>query len=432
MLSPKRIRELMELAIEESEKSVSEDDRIHPKVGAVIANEQGRIVAKAHRGEEGHGDHAERIAFSKAEAADFTDFSTATLFTTLEPCTRRGADKKPCSERIVMAGIQNVYIGALDPNPDIVGHGEIYLREKIGNVERFPSDLERRIRTISRNFWALYYKSHLPSSSMYMALRVSEMILKKLKTANIDIDYLPSEHEYTLRDLSAYICGRGLVHRERAELMPFLLEARAHAFDEKYSAYTYEEDARRIEERWKKEFPGIIMKRFRIYDWQKRTLLNVGIGNGFEGVGLFDQCVNFTGVDIATESIKIAQSRLPKARLCLNAAEDMTDIPDSTQDIYVSLRTYQSSFFDIQEAVREAYRVLLPGGVFLASIANAYMEGNSLIKGLMPHNSKFVDLDRAHDLINLVRHSLTKLRFEEVGVHSGRAEEYVFGKKRFA
>jgi hypothetical protein len=62
---------------------------------------------------------------------------------------------------------------------------------------------------------------------------------------------------------------------------------------------------------------------------------------------------------------------------------------------------------------------------------NAYMDGNSLIRGLMPHNAKHVDLDRAHDVINQIRHQLTKLRFDEVGVHTGKAEEYVFGRKRF-
>jgi SAM-dependent methyltransferase len=109
----------------------------------------------------------------------------------------------------------------------------------------------------------------------------------------------------------------------------------------------------------------------------------------------------------------------------------MADIPNASADIYVSLRTFQSSFLDIHEAVHEAYRVLAPGGIFMASIANAYMDGNSLIRGLMPHNAKYVDLDRAHDLINQIRHQLTKLRFDEVGVHTGKAEEYVFGRKRF-
>jgi ubiquinone/menaquinone biosynthesis C-methylase UbiE len=127
----------------------------------------------------------------------------------------------------------------------------------------------------------------------------------------------------------------------------------------------------------------------------------------------------------------LAQARFPKARFLQNPAEALTGIEDSTQDIYLSLRTYQSAFFDIQEAVREAHRVLVPGGIAIISIANAYLEGNTFVRGLLPHGSKVVDQDRAHELTAQIRHSLQKLTFDDVGVHSGKAEEYVFGKRRF-
>ncbi|HEY4360076.1 MAG TPA: hypothetical protein VGN17_03870, partial [Bryobacteraceae bacterium] len=110
-------------------------------------------------------------------------------------------------------------------------------------------------------------------------------------------------------------------------------------------------------------------------------------------------------------------------------AESMSK-EDSRQEIYVSLRTFQSAFFDVQQAVRETHRVLVPGGIAIISIANAYLEGNTFVRGLLPHGSKVVDQDRAHELVNEIRHSLQRLRFDDVGVHSGKAEEYVFGKKR--
>ena len=58
-MKEKKLREFMELAITESEKSISEDDNIHPKVGAVIVDEDGRVLARAHRGEIGKGDQME-------------------------------------------------------------------------------------------------------------------------------------------------------------------------------------------------------------------------------------------------------------------------------------------------------------------------------------------------------------------------------------
>ena len=421
---------MMQLAVDESALSKSEDGHIHPKVGSVLIDEYGQIISKAHRGERGNGDHAEYIAITKAHEASFTGFKTATIFTTLEPCTHRGHDKTPCAERIVQAGIERVFIGALDPNPLIQTHGETYLRDRLPIVERFPGELERKIREINREFWELYRKSHLPSTSLYMAVRVGDRILNKLNIARVDIDYLPNDSEYSLNDLIAYVYGKGNFGRDRAKLTEFLREARSDAFDQKYADYTYENDARRIEERWKKEFVGI-MKRFKIYDYPKRKILNVGFGNGLEGVDLFEACRSFTAVDTGPASLRRAQSRFPRATFKHDAAELLQTIEDESQDIYVSLRTYQSSLFDISESVRQAYRVLVPGGVLVISIANAYLEENALIRGLMPHGSKIVDGERAYKLIDHIRHSLGRLRFNEIGVHSGKAEEYIFGKKRY-
>lgn len=429
-MNEKVIRRLMELSITESERSKGEDDKIHPKVAAVIVDEDGKVISKAHRGERGKGDHAEFVAISKAKEAGFTEFGSATLFATLEPCAHRGPNKTPCARRIVEAGIQRVYIGALDPNPAICGHGELYLRDKIDIVERYPAELVKQIRALNKAFCDLYASSHLPSNSLYIKVRVPDILLTKLKGSGVELDYLPTD-EYTLRDLVAYVHGKGSMGRDHAAITKFLMDARAEAFDMKYCDYTYDEDARKIGEKWKKEFTGIMMKCFNIYDYPKRKILNVGFGNGIEGVGLFENCEVFTGVDIAPMSVKKAQARFPRADIRQDAAERLESIEDQSQDIYVSLRTYQSSLFDMDEAVRQAYRVLSPGGVALISIANAYLDKECFIKGCMPHGSKVVDLEHAHRLREHIRHNLTRARFEEIGVHSGRAEEYVYAKKRY-
>ena len=420
----------MEQVILEMEKSVPENGEVHPKVGALIVDESGRIIAKAHRGEVGKGDHAEFLAIEKAKNVKGFDFKGATLFATLEPCTHRGHGKTPCAARIVGSGFGAVYIGALDPNPRITGHGEIYLREKMDFVERFPSELERQIRTSNKEFWKLYSSGHLPSTSIYISTRVSELILLELKRAGVDIDYLPSEHEYSMRDLAAYVNGKGNFGNDRKKLMEFLMNARAEAFDQKYSDYSYDNDARRIEDKWKKEIIGIL-KNLRVYDSVKRCILNVGIGNGLEGVGLFEDAKAFTGVDVAPDSLRRAQARFPLGTFNQDSAEHLSTVETASQEIYLSLRVYQSAFFDIQESIRQAYRVLKPGGVCIISIANAYLEGTTFIKGLLPHGARFVDQDRAHELISIIRHYLIKLKFDDVGVHSGKAEEYVYARKRY-
>ena len=73
--------DFMKLAIAEAAKSVSEKGGT-PKVGAVVVTD-GAILATAHRGETGSGDHAEFGALQK-KLKD-KDLSDATVYTTLEP-----------------------------------------------------------------------------------------------------------------------------------------------------------------------------------------------------------------------------------------------------------------------------------------------------------------------------------------------------------
>src|SRR5882762_4773457 len=57
-------RKFARMAIDEARKSVSEkDDRVHPKVGAVVVKD-GRVLSTAHRGEQ-QGNHAEFVALEK-------------------------------------------------------------------------------------------------------------------------------------------------------------------------------------------------------------------------------------------------------------------------------------------------------------------------------------------------------------------------------
>src|SRR5271165_4076266 len=105
----------MQMAIEDARKSVSEDGRVHPKVGAIIVM-GGRVVSSGHRGEFS-GCHAEYVALEK-KLPD-ASIAGATVYTTLEPCTTRTHPKVPCATRLVERRANRVLIGMLDPNRDI-------------------------------------------------------------------------------------------------------------------------------------------------------------------------------------------------------------------------------------------------------------------------------------------------------------------------
>ncbi len=133
----------MQLAVDEAKKSKAEDHRFRPKVGAVVVRD-GTVLAMAHRGELGAGDHAEFTLFEKK--LPNVDLMGATLFTTLEPCTSRSTHK-PCADRIIERRLRSVVVGMLDPNPRVYSQGARKLRDHGIQVRYFPEDLRREIET---------------------------------------------------------------------------------------------------------------------------------------------------------------------------------------------------------------------------------------------------------------------------------------------
>lgn len=95
----------------------------NPMVGAVVVKD-GEIVGKGYHEAVGKA-HAEVNAID--DAGDHA--KGATLYVTLEPCNHTGRTP-PCTEKILNAGIQRVVVAMNDPNPDVAGNGNAYLREQ--------------------------------------------------------------------------------------------------------------------------------------------------------------------------------------------------------------------------------------------------------------------------------------------------------------
>lgn len=146
-------REMMQRAIDEARKCLTEPDRVSPKVGALAA-EDGQILATAYRGEIEEGEHAEFVLLERKLAG--RDVSSATVFTTLEPCTVRNEPKVPCADRLIDRRVSRVVIGSLDHNPAIRGSGELRLQDEGVAVARFDSDLVREISILNEEFVEQY------------------------------------------------------------------------------------------------------------------------------------------------------------------------------------------------------------------------------------------------------------------------------------
>lgn len=149
MATKKNEAEFMRVAIEMAKKSISEDDQVHPYVGAVVVR-AGKILASACRGESGSGNHAEYTVLEKK--LHNQSLSGCTVYTTLEPCTERSHPKIACAARLIEHRVSRVVIGMLDPNQSITGKGVLQLRRAGIAVDLFPSPLMAELEELNRDF----------------------------------------------------------------------------------------------------------------------------------------------------------------------------------------------------------------------------------------------------------------------------------------
>ena len=89
----------------------------NPAVGAVVVKD-GRIIGEGYTQPTG-GPHAEVVALQQAGS----EANGATLYVTLEPCCHRGRTP-PCVHALVEAGIREVHMAHLDPDPHVSGRGK--------------------------------------------------------------------------------------------------------------------------------------------------------------------------------------------------------------------------------------------------------------------------------------------------------------------
>lgn len=149
-------RSLMEMAVEVMRCSVAEsraDGKVSPLVGAVLWRADG-TVDKACRSELRMGDHAEYTILERKNRDRALD--DARLFVTLEPCApdSRAEPKLSCAERIVLARINEVWVGIEDPDPTVDRKGIKYLQQNGVTVHMFDRDLQEAIREENAPFIA--------------------------------------------------------------------------------------------------------------------------------------------------------------------------------------------------------------------------------------------------------------------------------------
>lgn len=322
--------------------------------------------------------------------------------------------------------VNNIFIGVPDPQLTTYFPNDPLLN--FNNLYRFPDELQVKILKQNIEYFDKS-KQSIKSNTHYYSHRISKIVLEKLNQKGIIIDERELAANKHLDKLSIFISQKNNIDIQQAtEIVSWAI---SESFDEKYASYSYKNDVRSLDENWSENFKNICNS-ISLEPIENMKIVNVGVGGGNEALSLFTNCKNITFVDIAPNGLKNIKRRLPHSKIIVARAENLNLLPYEQFDLYISLRTYNSSFFDIQKALAEAYRVLKDNGKLILSVANGFLfqNHNYIISGLIIPGTEFVDIYRGLNLIKEIKVELSKIGFVNVKVFTTKMEIYIFSTKK--
>ncbi|MFD7537521.1 methyltransferase domain-containing protein [Streptomyces sp. NPDC059819] len=402
----------MKFAIGEAHRALQPGRR----VGAALVSVHDQLMCSSFEGEV-HGASWVRTLWRRVQENAIA--SAHSVYLTINTISVDGSFE--LTELLNDVRVDRVYIGLPDPAVTSYRDGDPAIER--GPILRFPDDMQREIMEQNRDLYATSGQS-IECNAHYSTHRISEAVTAKLLSMGFRL---------TKDDVNA--------HRGRAALASLISqrygteykdadgavgEALAAAFDTKYGTYDYAFDARTAAAGWADDFMSVY-GRASSRPLSDVNVLNVGVGAGHEATALFSDCPRITFADIAESGLANISRCLPRSSSIVTSAEDLSALPDDSFDLYVSLRTYNSSFFDTSAAVREAHRVLKPGATIIVSVANGflYTQRGCVVPGLIIPGTEFVDLYRGMDTANLIGTELECAGFEDVRMLPTSTEIYL-------
>jgi len=115
----------------------------NPAVGALVVKD-GEIIGQGYTQPPGCS-HAEVMALNQAGGKA----SGGVLYVTLEPCCHHGRTP-PCTQAIIAAGIAEVHVAMLDPNPLVSGKGESELARE--DIKTYVGEHEDEAKEINEAY----------------------------------------------------------------------------------------------------------------------------------------------------------------------------------------------------------------------------------------------------------------------------------------
>ncbi|GAA1576801.1 hypothetical protein GCM10009789_32920 [Kribbella sancticallisti] len=120
-------------------------------VGAIILDDAGQIISTGYSRETDPKDHAEEVALSKLSPDD-SRLPTATIYTTLEPCSKRASRPRTCTQLILAAGIPRVVLAWREPSLFVDCEGVELLTSAGLEVIEYP-DLAPAVRELNAHLF---------------------------------------------------------------------------------------------------------------------------------------------------------------------------------------------------------------------------------------------------------------------------------------
>ena len=182
----------------------------NPAVGAVLVRD-GRVVGRGATRPPGQA-HAEIAALGEAGE----NARGATLYVTLEPCCHWGRTP-PCTRSIIEAGVSEVVVAVVDPNPVVAGKGMAELRQAGIHVS-IPHEnavLDGELRSLYEGF-----AKHINTGLPFVIVKFAMSLDGKIATRTGDSKWVTGPE------------SRALVHQMRREADAVMVGANTIATDD--------------------------------------------------------------------------------------------------------------------------------------------------------------------------------------------------------